>query len=369
MVQVDIHEPSQIWIDEMNRIKNKELFVKLHHEPEVLDYLVSLSPDDRKILQGVTKWSKSLLSFMAKDSPMIETMSKLSADDMADFKTMVGWSTPMITNTAKAKANPFAFFLKLSDDELESFNMMADWSMAALKRLRDEPHHLIVMHRMWEAVPDMDAFLKTYFMAHDKLEYDTDVILDAFSRGQIDSKLWLCDTVENLGLTLGRTWILCGWLGTLGYFMLDRKERLGIEHIRSFDIDPRCHGMADTMNRRSVTDGWKFKATTLDVNDLRYDNFAYKTQKYNGDIETLTESADTIINTSCDHMDRDAWWNSIPSGRLVILQDNNFEGHPDHINTVRSADEFALRYPMSTLLFKGELECNMYTRYMLIGRK
>ena len=84
----------------------------------------------------------------------------------------------------------------------------------------------------------------------------------------------------------------------------------------------------------------------------------------------LTDTADTVINTSCDHMgDNYTWWNNIPEGKLVILQNNDYAEVDDHDNIVHDIEEFAVKYPMSSLLYSGKLECSLYNRYMLIGRK
>ena len=195
-------------------------------------------------------------------------------------------------------------------------------------------------------------------------------VLDAFSQGQLSSKTWLIATVESLGLEIKNTWTLCGWIGTLGYLMLLKKAELGLTSVRSFDIDQYCAPMADTINRLSVKDGWQFKASTLDVNSISYDNFAYDTIKYDGTAQRVTDTADTIINTSCDHMGgNNSWWDRIPSDKLIILQNNNWHENDQHNNSAADLNEFTRMYPMSELLFAGELDCTLYTRFMLIGRK
>jgi hypothetical protein len=239
-----------------------------------------------------------------------------------------------------------------------------------LTRLLDQPEHLNVLHKVWDVIPDRPAFIKSYLAIYDNELSNKISILDAFSRGQIDSKLWLINVAISLNLELGNTWTLCGWIGTLGYLMLLKKAELGLTSVRSFDIDQYCAPMADTLNRLSVKDGWQFKASTLDVNSISYDNFAYDTLKYDGTAQQVTDTADTIINTSCDHMGgTNTWWENIPLGRLVILQNNNWFENDQHNNSVKDLNEFKHMYPMKELLFSGELDCTLYTRFMLIGRK
>ena len=64
--------------------------------------------------------------------------------------------------------------------------------------------------------------------------------VDAWSSGQIGSKLWLCQELEKLPALENRpqtVWILGGWEGTLGFLMLAR-GKIPIEKLRSFDLDP-----------------------------------------------------------------------------------------------------------------------------------
>jgi len=141
-----------------------------------------------------------------------------------------------------------------------------------------------------------------------------------------------------------------------------------IDKIRSFDIDPSCERIAETINRERVKNSWKFKAGTLDIQNLIYENFSYITHRYDGSKLELTDSANTIINTSCEHIQNfDVWYNKIPSGKIVILQTNNFIEIEEHVNCSNSLEEFRIQTPMSIELYEGELVFPDYTRYMRIG--
>lgn len=247
------------------------------------------------------------------------------------------------------------------------FESFASWTDAMTGSVEQ---HLRNVQRMLRMVPDQEQFLERYIAlsAHENFEICN--TRDAFSQGQIASKKWLIDSCIHLGLSLGQTWTLCGWVGVLGYLLLMHRDQLKISSVRSFDLDPACAGMADTLNRVYVKNGWQFKASTLNVNCLTYDNCQYQTVKHNGTQQTVQESADTVINTSCDHMTEDrTWWNAIPGGRLVILQNNDWHDNDQHTNTVQTLEQFAQQYDMSQLLYKGQLDCTLYQRFMLIGRK
>ena len=109
----------------------------------------------------------------------------------------------------------------------------------------------------------------------------------------------------------------------------------------------------------------------MDVNEISYDNFIWQGTRSDGTLSApRSESADTVINTSCDHMgDSAAWWDNIPTGKLIILQNNDWFENDQHNNSVTDISVFKNLYPMAELLYEGELDCTLYTRYMLIGRK
>ena len=189
-------------------------------------------------------------------------------------------------------------------------------------------------------------------------------IKDAFSSGQIASKLWLCREVENLlcGKKQAHTvWILGGWYGLLSFLLLSR-ERLNIKAICSYDKDPLCKKTADMINENWVWRQKIFKAKTMDCNDLIYTN-------------TLLADSDShhlIINTSVEHFHDRKWWDNIPSGKTVALQSCDMK-IKDHINCVSSEEEFQQQFPSSKVHYSGKLPFDYptfsFTRYMLIVEK
>jgi len=196
---------------------------------------------------------------------------------------------------------------------------------------------------------------------------NTDAVLgDAFSVGQLQSKRWLIDSLEDCVDELGTVFLCAGWYATLASMLFD--SSLWIRCIRSFDIDPSCATIAETVNRRWVTVGWNFKATTADILDLEFDNYTYNTQRSNGSSVELCETADTIINTSCEHIPNfTQWYSKIPKGKLVVVQSNNYSELPEHVNTSNSLAEFVDSVPLTKTYYTGELELSKYTRYMVIG--
>jgi hypothetical protein len=183
---------------------------------------------------------------------------------------------------------------------------------------------------------------------------------DVFSNGQIDSKLWLCRELEKLGLIKPqRIWILGGWYATTAFLLLSR-EKLPIDHIRSYDIDPSCEAIADMINENWCLQDWKFKAFTADGNNLEY--------LYRAD----HDKPNLVINTSCEHFDSMGWFNRIPSGTLVALQSNNLK-HDEDTNAIDDLNQMILNYPLTDIQYSGSLNFSYvdksFSRFMIIGNK
>jgi hypothetical protein len=180
-----------------------------------------------------------------------------------------------------------------------------------------------------------------------------DINKDAFSSGQIGSKIWLCEELERIFDSIDTVWIYGGWYGITA-FLLRSRNNLKIKEIRSIDIDPACESIADMINENWVYQKWQFKAVTADCNQM------------------IPSGIDLIVNTSTEHFDNLNWWNNIPKGTLVALQSNDMI-HDDHCFTFTSLDEFADTFPLSEILFAGTKEFVYpdwkFSRFMLIGKK
>jgi hypothetical protein len=193
---------------------------------------------------------------------------------------------------------------------------------------------------------------------------------DALSWGQLKSKRWLVDELEKIDLPLGTIFLCAGWYATLAAMLF--KSKCSIDKIRSFDIDDHCLEIADTINRDYVKMDWQFKAITQNIMDIDYNTHTWQTwsNANNRMSYPITDIPDTIINTSCEHIENfKEWYNKIPKGKLVILQSNNYFEIKEHVNCVASIEEFAVKAPMDNILYSGEFELPKYTRFMLIGYK
>lgn len=176
---------------------------------------------------------------------------------------------------------------------------------------------------------------------------------DAFSSGQIGSKIWLCEELERLNWQSNLTHIYGGWYGVLGFLLLSR-GKFNVGRIESYDIDPTCEPIADMLNEYWVWQNWKFKAHTADCNLVK------------------SNLADLVINTSTEHFDSLLWFNYIPPGTRVILQGNDMP-HNDHVVHSSNLDEFKKHYTLSEVIYEGSKKFVypdwQFTRYMIIGVK
>lgn len=171
--------------------------------------------------------------------------------------------------------------------------------------------------------------------------------MDAFWSGQLKSKEWL---IKNLRPHIKRfvsVDIHGGWVGVLASMLF--QSDIPVLNIRSIDIDPTCESIATNMNKMEEMVG-KFRAVTADMCNIRSD-------------------ADIIINTSCEHITQDQydmWLTGMPHNSLLVLQSNNYNIE-EHVRIANSLEEFKQQCDIE-VIWAGELELPLYTRYMIIGK-
>lgn len=185
------------------------------------------------------------------------------------------------------------------------------------------------------------------------MNINSDILKDAFSTGQISSKIWMCEELEKTRWESELTQIYGGWYGLSAFLLLSRGI-YQVKKIQSFDIDPSCEAMADIINKNWVWKEWKFKAFTKDCN-LIADSFG-----------------DVVINTSTEHFDSLKWYNNLPIGTRVVLQGNNMN-HDDHVSITKTLDDFTKQFRLTTVKYQGHLDFKYpswsFSRFMIIGIK
>ena len=231
---------------------------------------------------------------------------------------------------------------------------------------------LILEDNTWKLWPILDRYVDTQFTAAFKNFFvnETEIWDDCFSRGQLQSKLWLVDKLKKANVELGTVFLCAGWYATLATMLFE--SSIKVDKVRSFDIDPSCVDIAEVFNKPWFVDQWRFKSITQDIMDIDYNKhtWQYWSNANNRMSYPISDSPNTIINTSCEHIENfTEWYDKIPNGKLVVLQSNNYYEIEEHVNCVGSIEEFAVKAPMDNILYSGELELPKYKRFMLIGYK
>ena len=219
---------------------------------------------------------------------------------------------------------------------------------------------------------------------------------DFLSRGQVRSKLWLISELAKVVEgPIGNIVFYGGWYNFLAHMLFDQFE---VDKIYSLDLDERVVSPSKRLYPAEVAAGM-FVPLTTDVNTLEWNdgklsylNQAIRTniiekywktkeesiRQFNTDVNQLADDErwgwtdlddmQLIINTSCEHMNNE-WFENVPSGKLVILQTNDYFENPQHSNCCRDLEEAKAKYPMQSIVYEGELDTHLYNRFMLIGIK
>jgi SAM-dependent methyltransferase len=171
---------------------------------------------------------------------------------------------------------------------------------------------------------------------------------------QIASKLWLVDKLNHSrDLASSSLTILGAWYGILPLlinWLVARPPR----YMVCVDIDPAVLSAGERL-----------------IGAL-YDNIDYRVaDAMTLDYEEIAQNPNSIVvNTICEHLPHfDIWWDRIPEGQFLVLQNNNYFLCPDHVNAVESLVEMKKQAPMSEIQFEGDLPILRWKRFMLIGTK
>ena len=174
--------------------------------------------------------------------------------------------------------------------------------------------------------------------------------LESFWKGQLRSKRWLIEQLEQSALpSKNRIVIHGGWNGVLASMIFN--SDINVEHITSIDIDPECKQIASTMNKRQEMEG-RFKSVTADMCDYKYE-------------------ADIVINTSCEHITQEQyeqWLSNVPQNATIVLQSNDYDELDEHINCSKDLMDFSDKSKIK--VYTGAtLRLDKYNRFMVIGKK
>lgn len=180
---------------------------------------------------------------------------------------------------------------------------------------------------------------------------------DAFSHGQIKSKLWLLDYLEAAIPYKATVNILGSWYNVLGFMMMVRRPNY-YKEIVGYDINSDVKETADKINNGFTFDPAVIKNVTKDANHHVY------------------RGVDVVINCSPEHFDNDEWFNKIPFGTVVAIQSSDVteSGDPWFIKQPNpDIETFRSRYALSKVYLCDTMRIQYedwgYNRFMLIGVK
>jgi hypothetical protein len=244
------------------------------------------------------------------------------------------------------KLSRFNFYFKLLENEPIDFLETA----SVMRKRLPERFLLDLIHK---------------YIRHD---YNITHLSDGFSRGQIQSKIWLVKELQKISPEYKDILIYAGWMGQLVLFL---DNFINFEKIRIIDQDPEACEISDKIINNHLIEDWKVKSSCGKIEEI--EQFMHHcivplTNKSGATFQTKY-NPDLLINTSAEHMDETWFYNYKNKDTIIAIQSNNLFDIEEHINCVTSVDAMKKKFKMSEILYEGELELPGYKRFMLIGKK
>lgn len=176
-------------------------------------------------------------------------------------------------------------------------------------------------------------------------------ILENFWESQVKSKIWIINTLQELNLiNLENAYVFGGWYGLMATLLVDN---CNYNTVYSVDSDSTCKTIGEELDSyASTTSGIRFLTSNME-------DFIPKT------VPSI------IINTSTEHLTDytfDKWLSNMPNNTPIVLQGNNLHIE-EHIRCSNNLEHFKQQNKLGSILWEGELDCNTFTRYMIVGMK
>ncbi len=180
--------------------------------------------------------------------------------------------------------------------------------------------------------------------------------MDAFSYGQMSSKLWLCEELERLQKIFPRVWIYGSWYGSLAFLLLLR-GKMQITQLRLFDLD----GEALAVSRKLLQNWLNTDALSIDF-----------VQQDCNHVELTTIFPNLVMNTSTEHIAEDLWWQKLPPQTWLAVQSTDMPD-PEHIRPCQNLKELEQRFKsLSKIHYAGQkvfrTPDKTFSRFMIIGQ-
>lgn len=173
-------------------------------------------------------------------------------------------------------------------------------------------------------------------------------LLENFWASQLRSKAWLINTLRSLRLLdEGDVYIFGGWYGILGSLI---KDNFLYKHVYSIDLDPICQTVGTRLDAR----------ITFVTGDMAHYSLVDR------------PNVGLIVNTSTEHVTQDVydqWLAQMPANVPIVLQGNDFYSCEEHVRCTTDLDEFISINSLANTIFTGKLNCQEFTRFMIVGYK
>lgn len=139
-----------------------------------------------------------------------------------------------------------------------------------------------------------------------------------------------------------------GWYGILAQMI---QHKYPFASVTNVDVDPTCKGVFDHINQNTKINHVTSCMSSYDMSSLSNDS--------------------VLVNTSTEHVPQDIydlWWNSIPEGKIYIIQGNNLI-IDEHVRPTDDLEEFLTKNHAHNAFHVEEIDCGTFTRFMAIAIK
>jgi hypothetical protein len=166
-------------------------------------------------------------------------------------------------------------------------------------------------------------------------------------------KLWLLTELKRLGMTdFDTVYVLGSWYGSMAPYLLHKHVMFDTAYL--IDIDPENTEWVQQMTKKlNINDS--VIAVTQDCNqtDFKGDRIL-------------------VINTSCNDIENQGWFEHIPQGAVVALEGrDNQPNNPT--NTTQDLPSFHAEYPLEETYVLDKIHLkgydDYYNRFLKIGTK
>lgn len=170
-----------------------------------------------------------------------------------------------------------------------------------------------------------------------------------FSKSQVLSKIWMGEILTKFDLNFNNVLLIGGWLTHHSLYLKD------INYGKLFSVDPDAehNPLIEIINPGAYVENKNINECFDSTGNLTF---------YGKVLEP-----NLIINTSSEHMSNE-WFEKLPEGSLVFIE-NNSDPSDEHINYSETLPDFLRKFPMTKILYRGEMNFPKYKRYALYGIK